>query len=160
MTLASAHDFMLTDGHDVEGLFATFDPTDGKRGLLIGNADGTFDLDPADWSCWRIDRASHPLILVEPLQVEVDLASAFDSETNHVAYGTIVRRAERFTLHTKSFDQHNMAKTLRIDLLTNLPKAPIHASVGFAKWELIRGAGSERQVFQEFDVGRATDFVR
>ena len=160
MSLVSPDEFLISDGAESVGLFAKIDHTTGKHALLFGNDEGTFDIDPSDWSCWKITSLNYPHILIPGLAIEVDLTSAFDSETQPVAYGTIVRRAQRLTLHTKSVGPSHLERTFKVDLLADLPSSAAGASIGFSKWALVRTVADEKQVYQRFDIERATAYVR
>ena len=91
-------------------------------------------------------------LLVHGIAVEVDEASAFDSEQLYVPYGAVVRAGDRLSLAVRIQDSHSIYRQHLIPIVAGLPPCRDGVSVGFRKWQLVLGTGDNRRVLKNFDV--------
>lgn len=87
-------------------------------------------------------------LIIPNLRVEVDDTSAFDARAIRNPVGSVVRTASELALLVQNKPPMGLG---RICLETGLADMGQH-SVGFYRWQLVRGEGQGKQVFRIFDV--------
>lgn len=88
-------------------------------------------------------------LVIPNVRVEVDESTAFDPAHGNSPLGTVVRAATHLSIYAKterSFGRHQAVK-----LASDLPDTD-GGGVGFARWQVVLGAGSEKRVLLKIHV--------
>jgi len=88
-------------------------------------------------------------LIVSGVRVEVDGGSVFSPAFEHAKPGAVIRRASELVLRVApaSFEDRNFFVALESDL----PALLNGAEVGFRRWQLVLGKGTEKRVIRVFD---------
>jgi len=91
-------------------------------------------------------------MIIPKVRVEVDESTAFDPAYGGSPLGTVVRAAAELSIYgttERSFGRH-----VAVSLVSNLPATP-DGSVGFSRWQVVLGAGTEKRILFKIDVPTA-----
>lgn len=123
-----------------ELLITKSDDAPSPRGIILGK-DHQFAVVEGD--AWDG-------ILLQPIQLEVDPASAFDAGHLYSPYGALIRSGQRLVIAARALDGHRMGYAEEVPLLIDLPEASDGLQTGFYSWRIVFVDGDQRRVIREF----------
>lgn len=90
--------------------------------------------------------------LVRDLEVGVDEGSLFDPDQELAPLGSLIREGTSLAMATRPPMASVIGRYL-LPLLHNLPMGSPGVRLGFRKWQLTRGQGTDRRVMRAFELG-------
>jgi hypothetical protein len=112
-----------------------------------------------DWRCFEAAAARSPALMQIGLHIEPDISSAFDPQRHYCLNGTFALSGVEQSLYLQFINGYNHFEQDRLAII-DAEHTTTPAAVAFSRWALVRGAGRDREVVREFDVGRAEAPVR
>lgn len=88
-------------------------------------------------------------LIVPNVRVEVDESTAFDPGYEGFPLGAVVRAATELSVYAKT--ERSFGRSRSVLLVPNLP-ATYDGGVGFTKWQIVLGAGTEKRILLKIDV--------
>jgi len=88
-------------------------------------------------------------LIIPSVRVEVDETTAFDPASGGRSLGVVVRAATELSVYANS--ERSMIRPRPVSLVSNLPPISDDA-VGFTKWQVVIGAGTEKRILLKIDV--------
>lgn len=91
-------------------------------------------------------------LYIPKVQFEIDLTSAFDTQSKSTPRGSLIRDADKLYIAGSIPERGYTARTHLFRLVEGLEVSAVHEKVGFSKWRVKVGDDDKRTVFMEFDL--------
>lgn len=91
-------------------------------------------------------------LIIPNVRVEVDESTAFDPGHGGSPLGAVVRAATELSVYAKM--ERSFGRSRAVSLVSNLPPT-YDGGVGFTRWQVVLGAGSEKRILLKIGVETA-----
>lgn len=91
-------------------------------------------------------------ILIPDVRIEVDEKSVFDPDIQPAVFGAVICKGSGLTLNAYAENWRGMVWPIT---LVEGAEAAVRTSVGFSRWNIVLGSGSEKRVLFNVSVGES-----
>ncbi|WP_421992341.1 hypothetical protein [Roseococcus sp.] len=91
-------------------------------------------------------------LIIPHVRIEVDISSAFSTESRHAPAGSVIRRSTYLAIAVSIGSPGGFSQLQRVPLVSELAPCEEGYSSGFLKWQIVLGDGERKRILRAVQI--------